>query len=291
MVMNHIAVSPQDEYPHASPGNPQWREGYHFNAYDTGNRMALSISIGIRPATGIREEVVTLHKEIPLVYVSMSKLRENPLASGRFDMEPVELLKSWSIRLNGSFLSAPEGAPSRPLHKVKLGLHFESGEPVFGYSTERGTRYEQPGSLMGEIHLENENITFQGRGIRDHSWEARDMSSWEEWYSLMSCCPDCALVFNYLKSGGTVAWSGWLKRDDYSLLKTVNVAPTFSSGVLTQCRTSVGTEKEQMTLESTVLSHVSLSMGTTAGSAVEETVVQVNGGHGFLWYGRLDKAG
>lgn len=291
MVMNYIVISPQDEYLHAPSGNLQWREGYHFNAYDTGNRIALSISIGLRPAMGIREEVVTLHTEIPLVYVSMSKLKENPLASGSFDIEPVELLKSWRIYLNDSFLSALEGAPSGPLHKVEADLEFETGEPVFGYSTERGNRYEQPGSLTGEIHLENENINFQGRGIRDHSWEVRDMYVWEEWYSLMSCFPDFELSFSYFKSGGTTAWDGWLKRNDYSLLKTVNLTPTFSSGVLTQCQMRVDTAKEQMNLKSTVLSHVSLSMGTNTGSAIEETVVQVNGGYGFLWYSRTDHVG
>ncbi|MGC1121992.1 MAG: hypothetical protein WBA22_12955 [Candidatus Methanofastidiosia archaeon] len=291
MVMNHIVISPQDEYLHASPGNPQWREGYHFNAYDAGNRMALSISIGVRPAMGIREEVVTLHKEIPLVYVSMSKLKENPLVSGSFDMEPVDLLKSWRIYMKDSFLSAPEGTPSDPLQQVKFEVEFESGEPVFGYSTERGNRYEQPGSLTGEIHLENETITFQGRGMRDHSWEVRDMSVWREWYSLMSCGPGFVLFFSYFKSDGTMVWDGWLKKNDYSLLETVDVIPTFSSGQLTQCRMMANTAETQMNMLSTVLSHVSLCMGAKAGSTVEETVVQVDGGYGFLWYGRTDHVG
>lgn len=284
MMMNPLMISSQDEYPHAPFENPQWREGYHFNAYDEDCRKALSISIGIRPALGIREEVISLHGDLRLVYVGASTLKENPLASGTFNMEPVDPLRSWNIHINDSFHDVGGGSADS-LQQMKVEVAFESGEPVLGYSTDRGDRYEQPGSLSGDIHLGHEDIPFRGRGMRDHSWEVRDMSVWKEWYSLMSCAPGITMFLSLFKSDSTTTWEGWLKEKDYSYVKTLDMVPTFSSGQLTQCQVQAGTSETQVDVLSTVLSHIFLSTGKPE-STLEETLVQVDGGYGVLWHGR-----
>ena len=60
ITVKYKEITPEDENQHPPGSTPLWREGYHFNGYDTHTMTGISISTGIRPAMGMKEEVVAI---------------------------------------------------------------------------------------------------------------------------------------------------------------------------------------------------------------------------------------
>jgi hypothetical protein len=281
-----IDITPKDEYLHTPPPDLLWREGYHFNGYDTAEKMGITISIGIRPTMGIKEELVVLHAEHPLLFVNVRELDQNVLAQENFRMEPVQPLKMWKIRMEDSFQKIENGKPVNISEEVKLDLQFGSVIEQYGYSTERGDRYEQPGILKGKIRIEDTPIEFEGRGIRDHSWETRDMAAWQEWYAFMGwISPGSAASIVYIRHDDAIFGTGWLKADTYYDVRDVQVHPYLSGDILETCTMNIETLKESVTMRSQLHSHVSLSLGREGAELVETVAHLDEGGYGFLWYG------
>lgn len=285
--MEWITTNPEDEYEHTPLDNPLWREGYHFNGYDAEKEIGVTISIGIRPALKMKEEVAAVHKKgDTLLLLKVREVTHNALSVG-VTMEPKELLKKWDVSVKDSFQKVEKGNPLKTSKNVECDLQFVYALPVSGYSTERGIRYEQPGILKGEITLEDSLFTFKGKGIRDHSWEIRDMTQWEEWYSFMVWTTSRFFMLTYVKQDDTVSCEGWVSRElesdpMYSSVRSIQVNPTFSGDVLKTCVLTVETAKESLTLNPKVISFILLPMG----AKIMETVVSFEeGGSGFLWYG------
>jgi hypothetical protein len=281
-----IDITPEDEYLHTPPSDLLWREGYHFNGYDTAERMGITISIGIRPAMGIKEELVVLHAEHPFLFVHVGELGQNVLVRENFRMEPVQLLKTWGICMEDSFQKIKNGRPVNISEEVKLDLQFDSVIEPYGYSTERGDRYEQPGILKGKIRFGNTPIEFEGRGIRDHSWEMRDMAAWQEWYAFMGwISPESAASIVYIRHDDVISGTGWLKADTYYDVHDVQVHPYRSGDILETCTLNIETVRESVTMRSQLHSSVSLSLGREGAELVETVAHLSEGGYGFLWYG------
>lgn len=281
----NIPITPKDEYQHTPSSNPLWREGYYFNGYDTETNTGVSISIGIRPAMKMREEVVTVHGENPLLFLNMRKLEQDALTAGSLQMKSLELLKKWKISMKDSFLKIENSIPSDKLKEVEVTLQFTSDIPVYGYSTKRGDRYEQPGVLKGDITIEGAPMHFEGKGIRDHSWEIRDITPWQEWYYLMGrTASGVYLTLTYVKHD-TVSCEGWVKSDAYYKVHTLQVDPHFSGSLLKRCKINVETAKESFIVKSELISSVRLPLGGKERTIVETVVSLDKNGYGFLWYG------
>jgi hypothetical protein len=290
-----IEVKAADERPHRpSSPDPRWREGYHFNVYDPANSIGLSISVGIRPVLGVKEEVVSVHLPGPLVFLNLASLEgEDAAEAGSVRMEPLVPLKKWRIWMRGSFRETEDGSPTNTLKEAGFDLCFESDIPPYGYPTTRGERYEQPGSLRGEVRIGERTIDLEGTGIRDHSWETRDMSQWQEWYALMGWFESGeALNFARIRFDDHTSCDGWLRTDRYHEIRNVRVEPGFSRGVLRQCQmvieTPIETSKRGWAVNAQPISLVAIPLGEPGKGRLVETLVRLGmgetRGYGFLWY-------
>lgn len=285
--MNRISIAPEDEYSHRHQPDPHWWENYHFNGYDAVKKLGFTTYTGIKPLLGVREEIVTIYSDNPLFYRNEQVLGGNPLTSGSLKMEPVELLGKWRIFMKDSFSRTENGIPLANKENVEFNLHFEADMPPYGFRTERGDRYEQPGSLRGEIRINNRVMTFEGKGIRDHSWEVRHIPSWGEWYALMGYLNPGFVSCAFVTAGGKVYCHGWVGREIYDDIQNVRVDPEFLEDVLKECRIEIETVEETLTIDSRLVSFVNIPMGENQGErTVRETLVTLKGGgFGFLWYG------
>lgn len=286
-----MEVRAEDEFQHPPPGDPRWREGYHFNGYDPALHLGLSISVGIRPLVGFREEVVIVHLPDPLLFLNLRPLAgDDALRLGSLQLEPVVPLEQWDIHLADSLQEMKDGDLTGVSRQVAFDLHFASNLPPYGYATGRGARYEQPGCLTGEIRFGERTLVLEGRGIRDHSWEIREMLRWDALYSLMGWFESGeALDFTHIRSGGQTSCEGWHKTDHYDHVSDVRIEPLFSEDILQVCHVHVQTSTGHvLEVSAQVLSFACIPLGGPGQGKLAETIVQLrlgqSHGHGFLWY-------
>ena len=286
--MNVITITPEDEYPHTPLQNPLWWENYHFNGYDPVKKIGITTYTSIKPVLGVREEIIIVYSDNPLFFRNEEELGENVLTSGSLKMEPLHLLKEWRVHMRDSFLRTEDGFPSNNEENVEFNLHFEADMLPCGFRTERGDRYEQPGSLKGEIQVGESSVHFEGKGIRDHSWEIRHIPSWGEWYALMGYLNPGFVSCAYITVGGRIFCQGWVGRDRYYDIQNIQVDPVFSNDVLEECHVEVETREEILKIDLHLISFVTIPMGENQEETkVRETLVEIEGGgHGLLWYGR-----
>jgi hypothetical protein len=286
-----MKVKAEVEFQHLPPqGDPLWREGYHFNGYDAERKIGFSMSVGIWPVPGFKEEIVALYGEEPLLFADKRGLDKEDLTMGSIKLHPLEPLKKWKIQINSSFQKTKNGTPLNICEEAELDLWFASDVLPYTYSTERGNRYEQPGFLKGKIRIGEKFMEFNGRGIRDHSWETRNIKNWGEWYGLMTYLQSGeALTFALFDHGDRVLCSGWLKTDNYYDIHDIQIDPVFSGDILRECHIIVKTSKKRLELTSHLISFVELfKKGEQESGKVVEALVQLgeNQGYGFMWYGR-----
>jgi hypothetical protein len=289
--MKRIELKAQDEYPHVPPvESPFWREGYHFNGYDPLNKVAVSVSIGIRPALGVREEIVVVYLPEPWLFLNRRNLEGgDALGIGSLRMQPLVPLERWSVQMKDSFQKTEHGNATRISKEVNFDLCFESSVPAFGYSTNRGERYEQPGSLKGTLSIGKKAIDFEGRGIRDHSWAMRDTSKWGESYTLFAWfepAPD--LVLACLEYDGEISRDSWQRTDGQHEIREVRVDPVFSGSVLTECRIRGQSPDGELEVNAQLISFIFLPIGgeLDAAEALYKVRMGEERGHGFMWYAK-----
>ena len=288
----HMRVKAGDEYLHIPPSDdPLWWENYQFNGYDPVRKIGISIYTAIKPNLGFREDYVIIHGEVPLFSQNQRELEDgDALSLGTLKMEPLQLLKKWRIQMKDSFREIEELNRLSISKKVKFDLYFESDIRPYGFLTNRGSRYEQPGWLRGKVRIGEISVDFEGRGIRDHSWEIRNVQSWGEWYWHMGhFLSGDALSFTFMKSGGKTLYNGWLGKDKYYEIRSMTVNPVFSEDILRECHIQIETSKERLDMDSRLLSMVPIPLsGGQSKHKVMETLVELNRGqgYGFLWYGR-----
>lgn len=284
-----METTPEDEYPHVPLEDCLWREGYHFNGYDPVNRLGVTISIGIKPVLGYREEIVAVHMKDPLVFLKLREIDgDNVLHLGTLKLELLDPLRKWRTTIKDSFQRTDHGIPSKLSEEVEFDLYFDSNISPHKYRTKKGERYEQPGFFEGEIRMGNDSLDFKGTGIRDHSWEIRDVASWGEWYGLMGWTElGMYLTVTYLKINNNFFWKGWLRTDDYHEIQNVQADPVFSGDVLEKYTMKVEAWREKMEFTSRVLSYFLIPAEEKGRKPVVETAVELEeGGYGFLWYGK-----
>lgn len=289
-----MKVKTEDEFLHFShPDDPLWWENYHFNGYDSINKVGIGIYVGIKPVLGLKEELVTLHSENPFFFRDQKKLEgELPLVNGSLKIEPLKLLKKWRICIRDSFQRIENGNLSNDTKEVEIDLCFNPNASAHGFSTNRGDRYEQPGFLEGEVAIGDKFIHLRGNGIRDHSWEIRNVLGWGEWYWFMGGFKSGDVMsFTYMRVGDSKFCHGWLRTNQYHEIRDIHLDPKFSGGVLKECLMEIETARERLEMSSQPMSFVLIPLGEEFGKStqkVTETLVRLNRseGYGFMWYGR-----
>lgn len=285
--MNRIKISPEDDYEHPPSEDPLWREGYYFNGYDPENKIGISVKMEIRPVLGIRQELVSIQGESPLLFLNARKLETtNALLSGSLKGEPVIPLKKWKIEMEDTFQKVVNGTPTATAKDVEFNLLFESDIPPCGYTTKEGIRYEQPGFLKGEITIDNDVVPFTGKGLRDHSWGMRDVTIWGEFYMLMGWFNMTPLSFAYMLIDDTLSIVGWLKADDYYEIQTIHIDPYYSGDIIQECTMKVETDKDSLEMKSQLISFFSFSR-EERGRKIKTTemLVEFDSGYAFFWHG------
>jgi hypothetical protein len=276
-----MEVKKEDEFTHTPEDDVLWWENYHFNGYDPVTKIGFTTYTAVKPAAGVREEIIVVYPG-RWIFKSQHALEKNALKSGSLKMEPVELLKKWNIFIHDTFEKGNSNVKD-----VTLDITFESDIPPHGYSTNRGDRYEQPGSLHGEITIGDASIPFSGKGIRDHSWEFRHIPSWGEWYGLMGYFGDGFLTSAYMDAKGKKMCQGWVRTDTYSNIVDMDIDCEFTKDILERCSMVIKTDTDKLELMSQLISYVHVPLGgEQKGATVIESLVQLNeNGYGFLWYG------
>ncbi len=286
--MDIMPITPEDEYPHEYQPDPLWWENFHFNGYDPVEKIGVTTYTAVKPFLRVREEIITVYSGNPLFFQNEEKLGENVFTSGSLKMEPLELLKKWRILMKDSFTQTEEGVLLTNKEDLEFDLYYEADTLPFGFRTERENRYEQPGSLKGEIHINSTTVNFEGKGMRDHSWGIRHIPSWGDWYVLMGYLNPGFVSCALMTVGGETFCQGWIKRDTYYDIQNMRINPVFSNNVLEKCHIKVETAEETLKINSYLISFVNITMGEEQEkSKVKETLVEIDGGgHGFLWYSR-----
>lgn len=295
--MKRIELSPEDEYTHVpSSEDPLWREGYHFNGYDPLNEVGITISMGIRPNIGVKNDFVMVHVKDVFLFLDRRKFeREGPHLES-LEMEPLVPFERWRIQMKDTFRKSEEGNFLNISETVEFHLYFESEIPPYGHSVDkwvidRGERYEQPGFLRGSIEIGENRINFEGRGIRDHSWGVRDLSKWENWYGMMGRFESGeALTFVYIMSGDRKFFDGWRRINTYQKIVNAWIDPAPSSDFPKEYRIHVETSEEKLEMNSQIISYITIPVGKK--SKMAEILVKIERdeihGYGFLWFGRPD---
>jgi len=279
-----------DEFQHKPvQSSPLWWENYHFNGYDSENNIGISLYTAIKPILKTKEDIVIIHTNPQVIYQCRYPLGEdNILTTGNLKMEPLVLLEKWRIHIAETFEIFETGTPTGLPRDVAVDLFFEAETPPYGFTTGRGKRYEQIGRLHGEISLDGESIQFGSEGMRDHSWELRNIPSWGEWYWLMG----------RLTTGDTISFicavnehsscDGWCNHEGIKKIRRVEVDPIFSSGKLEKCHAEIMTDTHTFKILIRPISSVSVTLGEEQKRVQgTESLVSLNDGdgYGFFWYG------
>jgi len=211
-------------------------------------------------------------------------------------IEPLIPFKKWRIGMKEFFQKTEHGTFLDSSEEIEFDLYFEAETPPCGYLVERfsqdkGKRYEQPGSLRGKARVGDRTMNFEGQGIRDHSWELRDVSKWEDWFGMMGWFEsgDAVTLVN-ITSGDTTFCEGWQRTDNYHEVLNARMNPV--SDVLKMRHICIETSKEKLEIVSRPFSFVTIPTGEQ--STMTEILVELeqdeNHGHGFLWCGGLNRS-
>lgn len=280
------SVAAADEFPHSPGPHPRWREGYHFNAYDARRTVGISISAGIRPALDVKEEVVFLHLASPMVFLNGQRLGgEDGLQVGDVHMEIVTPLQQWRIWGQAPFRRAEESEEE----EVAFDLLFTSDGTPHGYTTPRGERYEQPGRLQGHLVVGERKLALDGPGVRDHSWEVRDLSGWREWYSMMARFETgSGLSFTWARLDEGPVHDGWWWAQSFQGIEHVVIDAARAGDELEACHVQLDMPAGVLEVKAIPISQIRIPLGPGQGHLTETLVRLQKGrerGFGFLWYG------
>jgi hypothetical protein len=294
-------VSVEDEFLHFPPlsGNPLWVESYFFNGYDPREEMGITIYKGFNPASRIVLETVALHSRNPLFFgnIRSSEKDEPVLESGNVAIKLSIPLTKWRIQMKNLFQKVEEGHLSTGSDETELDLSFDSVTQAHGFSTNRGNRYEQTGFLIGRVRIGEKCVNFEGRGIRDHSWEIRNILTWGKFLWLMGCLNSGeALSLTFMRVDEEPLCHGWFLRDVYDEIQRVEVDHEFPEASSGEVTTSIETSRYELEIRLRVLSCLVIPVdlmsfvslpATSKKKEVVENLVEINRGqgYGFLWYG------
>lgn len=295
MEMKRIELIPEDEYPHIPQSEDiLWREGYHFNGYDPLNKTGITISMGIRPLIGKKNDFVMIHVQDIFLFLNRRHLEGDALHLGSLRMEPVVPFEKWRIWMKDSFQKTRDGEFLDIFEEVEFDLHFESRIPPCGHSVERfsldkGKRYEQPGFLRGRMRIGDRTLDFEGEGIRDHSWEIRNLSKWGKWYGMMGWFESGkAVKFVFITIGNKIFCEGWYRTKDYQEVINAWMDPVLEN-IQKRRQIHIETSREKLEMNSHMISFITIPVGER--SKMLETLVElehgIDHGYGFLWDGRF----
>jgi hypothetical protein len=193
-----LRLEPADEFMHENTGETNFNESMYFNFFDPEQRLGGFLRIGNRPNEGHAETTVCLYRPDGSVVFNFKRapISDNAgfEAGGmRFEVEETFEKMHASYQGKACHLARPlemadprRAFTSNPFVPVHVDLAIEGVGPMAG--GERKTpashqeqqfargHYEQHHRATGRIRIGDEDLQFDGLGLRDHSWGPR---SWQ----------------------------------------------------------------------------------------------------------------
>jgi len=200
----------EDDANHAPGPEPNFNESMYFNFFDRERQVGGFVRIGNRPNEGRAELTVTLYLPDGRVLFAFTR----PAISGnqRFDcgglrfevLEPSEKLRTVyeggvvELREPREMADPRKAFAENPRRGVSLNLLHTAVGPMYGHSADEQeigrspdrqfakAHYEQHMAVRGRLQVDDEVITIDGFGLRDHSWGPRYWQAIDsyEWLTL-----------------------------------------------------------------------------------------------------------
>jgi hypothetical protein len=183
---------PRDERHHSPGAEALWSESWYFDFSTADGTLGGYVRLGLLPnarrawywacLVGEGRPLVTVRDhDVPLPPRRSLEVRGEGLWAELVCEAPND---HWSVRLEAFAVALDDPAEAyrgERGDRVALGLdlEWEAAGDVFPYPAM--TRYEQAGTVHGEVLVGNERIAFEGWGERDHSWGVRD------WWTIPWC--------------------------------------------------------------------------------------------------------
>lgn len=178
-------IHEKDEGRHPAGAGELWNESYYFNFYDGQGQIGGFTRIG-------------LQENLKKSNVWCLLLKEGRPAHSRFMLELpyTEAGMDQGVTVGGLTYRVLE-----PLKRFKidfkdrdteLDLTWEAVHPVKEIGEQKGKlpenvasrHYEQGGTVSGTMTIQGERLTFQGFGMRDHSWGIRNWEGVKNWMGI-----------------------------------------------------------------------------------------------------------
>jgi hypothetical protein len=188
---------PEDDYTHPLGPEPNFNESMYFNFFDRERGIGGFVRLGNRANEGRAEMTVTLYLPDGRVLFSFKRpeIENNDAFDGgglRFEvLEPSQKLctvyEGNTIELADPRAMANPSKAFResPKRRVRLDLVHTAVGPMYGGQAGKSQKnlaadqqfakahYEQHMAVKGELQIEDEVLSINGYGLRDHSWGPR----------------------------------------------------------------------------------------------------------------------
>jgi hypothetical protein len=197
--MPRLRLDPADEGMHADGGEPSFNESMYCNFYDPALRLGGFLRVGNRPNEKLAESTVCVFRPDAGVWFAFARpsleSRDRFDAAGvRFEVErPFERLRvayaGKACALADPMAMEDPGRALRenPFVPLEIELAVRGVGPVAGGEPEQVAEgsfqaqfarghYEQHHRASGRIAIDGRAESFDGLGLRDHSWGPR---SWQ----------------------------------------------------------------------------------------------------------------
>jgi hypothetical protein len=188
---------PEDDYTHPLGPESNFNESMYFNFFDRERGIGGFVRLGNRANEGRAEMTVTLYLPDGRVLFSFKRAEiENNDAfdAGGLRFEVLEPSQELRTVYEGNTVELAEprlmGNPSKafresPKRRVRLDLVHTAVGPMYGGQAEKSHKdipadqqfakahYEQHMAVKGELQIDDEVLSIDGYGLRDHSWGPR----------------------------------------------------------------------------------------------------------------------
>lgn len=188
---------PEDDYTHPLGPEINFNESMYFNFFDRERGIGGFVRLGNRANEGRAEMTVTLYLpdgRVLFTYKRPEIDNNDAFDAGGLRFEVLEPAQKLRTVYEGNVIELADprtmSNPSKafresPKRRVRLDLVHTGVGPMYGgqaEKTEKGlaadqqfakAHYEQHMAVQGELQIEDEVLSIDGFGLRDHSWGPR----------------------------------------------------------------------------------------------------------------------
>ncbi|NRA02336.1 MAG: hypothetical protein HRU00_07015 [Myxococcales bacterium] len=263
---------PEDDFTHPLGPEENFNESMYFNFFDRERGLGGFLRLGNRANEGHAEMTVTLYLpdgRVLFMFKRPQISHNDAFDAGGCRFEVLEPSQRLRTSYAGSVVELEDARslsdPSRafresPRKKVRVDLVHDAVGPMYGGARSQehselppkeqfaSAHYEQHMQVSGTVAIDDESLTIEGFGLRDHSWGPRYWQAIEsyEWLT-MNFGPDFhAMVSIVRRDAENVRAGGVIVRgDEIEKLVSAEITADYESNGLyhRKLRAKIETEK------------------------------------------------